>query len=403
MPYAPPPRARSGQGSPLIAFRRTGALFPMPPARALCASVIVPARNEAALLPRALGALARQRGGQGRPLPAARYEVLVLLNNCTDASAAVAARLQSEHPALRLHIAEATLPPGKAHVGTARRLLMDAACRRLGRVGCPRGVILSTDADSAVAPDWIAATLAETAAGADAVGGRVQLIPEEKARLAPHARRLFLLDVGYRRLVEALGDLLDPDPHDPFPRHHQHFGASLAVTASMYARVGGLPALPSDEDVALYRAIRRVDGRFRHSLRVRVRTSARVLGRARHGLADEVQAWTAARGAEPLVEPAAATARRLVLRGRLRRLWRPPNGAPAEEAKRIAEARQIAADLALPPAWLMEGLAHAPHFGALWERVGRRANGTLTAARTEPISKALRALRVRVEALRQAG
>ena len=85
----------------------------------------------------------------------------------------------------------------------------------------------------------------------------MQLFPEERSRLAPHARRLLLLDVGYRRHLEALADLLDPDPHDPFPRHHQHFGASLAVTPALYAHVGGLPLLPSDEDVVLYRAIRR--------------------------------------------------------------------------------------------------------------------------------------------------
>lgn len=357
----------------------------------------VPVRNEAALLRRALEALARQQDTQGRTLPAALYEVVLLLNNCTDASADVAAALQKAYPALRLHLAEVMLPPETAHVGTARRLVMDAACRRLHRAGRPRGVILTTDADSAVAPDWIAATLAEVTAGADAVGGRVQLFPEEKAQMASHARRLFLLDVGYRRAVEALADRLDPTPHDPFPRHHQHFGASLAVTAETYARVGGLPPLPSSEDVALYRAIRRVDGRFRHSPRVRVRTSARVLGRASGGMAGELRAWTAAQDTEPLVEPAAATARRLGLRGRLRRLWHCRGEATAgPELGRLAE------NLHLPPEWLAEEVTTAAHFGTLWERVGQRSNGALTPAQTEPISRALRELRGRVEKLRRA-
>ena len=39
--------------------------------------------------------------------------------------------------------------------------------------------------------------------------------------------------------------LLDSVFHDPWPRHYQHFGASLAVTADAYRRAGGLPPVPA--------------------------------------------------------------------------------------------------------------------------------------------------------------
>ncbi len=71
------------------------------------------------------------------------------------------------------------MPDGLAHVGHARRLLKDDACHRLLRLGRPRGVIASTDGDSRVAPTWLAATLAEIAHGADAVGGRIVISDDE--------------------------------------------------------------------------------------------------------------------------------------------------------------------------------------------------------------------------------
>lgn len=274
--------------------RRTPEVDLPPPAPALCACITVPVRDEAARLPVLVEALAAQRALGGGALPRDTYEVLLLLNNCRDGSAACARRLQRRHPSLRLHVLEAELPPSEAHVGRARQILMDTACRRFRALGRPRGVILSTDADSAPALDWVAQTLAEVARGADGVGGRVQLFPAERAALRPAVRRLLLLDVGYRRFAEALFDLYVPNAHDPWPRHHQHFGASLAVTAAGYARAGGLPAVPSSEDVALYRAVREAGGRFRHSDRVRVYTAARASGRAQGGMAAALSEWEAA-------------------------------------------------------------------------------------------------------------
>ena len=104
-----------------------------------------------------------------------------------------------------------------------------------------------------------------------------------------------------------------PQTEDPFPRHHQHYGASLAVTAAAYAKAGGMPLSPSSEDAALYHAIVASGGRFRHSYRVRVRTSARVLGRAEGGLACVLRSWhDQAKGAAPVVvESAEHAAERL--------------------------------------------------------------------------------------------
>ena len=274
---------------------------------------MIPVRDEAETLPATLTALAGQTGCGDL----SDVEVLLLLNDCRDRSREVADRLARAVPRLRVLVAEAE-PGAVGHVGVARAALMDAACARLLRVGRPRGLVLTTDADTRPAPDWIEATRAEVTRGADAVGGRVLIAPGERAALAPHVRRRLLLDIGYRRALERLRDLYAPDPHDPYPRHHQHYGASLAVTASAYARCGGMPPAPSSEDVALVHALMESGARVRHSLTVRVWTSARRVGRAEGGLADALAAWERARD-EPRVEPAAAADRRLRALGRQRR------------------------------------------------------------------------------------
>ena len=307
----------------VLARARPG-LWP-PPARDLRACVVVPARDEAERLPALLAALDAQRDADCRPFAPGQVEALVLVNNTTDGSAEIIRR----HSPAWVHIAEVTLAPPEAHVGRARQLLMDAACARLLAAGRSNGLICSTDADTQPAPDWLAATLAEvkdSGCGAvDAVGGRALLLPDERAQLAPGVRRLYLLELAYRRAVEALRQLYAPDPWDPTPRHHHHFGASLAVRADAYAAVGGMPARPMYEDIALVHALWAAGRRVRHSARVRVWTSARAVGRAGGGLAADVTRWTAHAhvGTEPLVEPAACAERRLAELA-LRRARRPP-------------------------------------------------------------------------------
>ena len=262
------------------------------------------------MLPALVAALARQRQSDGRPFGDGELEVLLLLNNCTDASGTVARRLARTSPPLRVHVVEVQLGAHEAHVGRARQLAMDLAATRLVAVGAVGGAVCSTDADTQPASDWIAATLDEIASGADAVAGRITITALDRAALPRAARRALLLDVGYRRALEALRELYAPTPHDPFPRHHQHFGASLAVRADAYLPAGGMPAVRSSEDVALYRALVARGARVRHSYRVRVATSGRRDGRAQGGLADALAAWTAA-GREALVETASAAERRV--------------------------------------------------------------------------------------------
>ena len=330
-------------------------LFDSPPAASVRLSVVIPARDEAALLPRALAALAAQTDPGGAPLDPALYEILVLANNCRDGTAAVARRFARNQPRLAVHVAERVLPDDQANVGTARRLLMDEACCRLPR-GRPAVVVASTDADTVVAHDWACRTLSEIAAGADAVGGRILVRGHQNAG----ARCYHLRDVIYHRLVAKMESLLDPDPADPWPRHHQFFGGSLAVTAAAYCAAGGLPVVPCLEDVALRRALLRIDARLRHSPRVRVTTSARRHGRAALGLASQLHEWAdMAHGEAPhMVQAPAALAVRFRSRARLRRLWQENR---AGRAPTHGEVVPLARALCVPASPLADGFVSPLH------------------------------------------
>ena len=280
------------------------------------ASVVVPARNEEAGLEATLDALRLQVD-----IAADGYEVLLLLNNCTDRSAAVARDYQTRWPDFQLHVAECSLEPERAHVGTARRMLMDAACARME---CsPAGVaVLSTDADTLVAANWVAANLREIAHGAEVVGGAIHLLPADYEALEPGIRTAYERDRRYQELVAELESVLDPDPHDTWPRHLQHFGASLACTCEAYRRSGGLPPVKPLEDVAFIDALRRVGARIRHSPEVSIATSARLNGRAEVGLSGQLRHWQndVATGAVHEVDSADWVRHRFALMGRLRRL-----------------------------------------------------------------------------------
>jgi GT2 family glycosyltransferase len=245
--------------------------------------VAIPARNEEALLPRFIAALGRQTILDSLKQPLA---VVLVLNNITDGSlrAADAAAVQS--PRLRVTIANVVYPTDRAHVGSARRHALDLALDI-----APSGVLLTTDADAVPSDDWAEANLRAIAAGADIVGGRIIGDPREEALLGPGFQRRAALHARYADLRDELAALIDPLPYDPWPRHHDHTGGSLAVRSSTYRQVGGMDALPFREDIAFVSKVRAAGFRLVHPLDVLVTVSARTTGRAKGGMAECIATW----------------------------------------------------------------------------------------------------------------
>lgn len=306
-------------------------------------AVAVPACNERERIARCIATL---DAAAARVAAHATVTVLVLANNCRDKTALAARRCKPQ--ALRLIVEEITLPPPLAHAGGARREALDRAVALLPS----NGMLMTTDADSAVAPDWIAANLAALVS-VDAVAGVVAFDPTTRAALP----RLPGRDLEWRlaELQARLGTLIDPLPHDPWPNHIWAWGASLALTVSAYRAVGGLPAVPLAEDRALAAALERADLRLRRSHAPVVYTSARVDGRAPGGFADLLRSYATdpAAPCDTALEPVAVLLWRLRWRAKLRRVHACDGAAEAATAARP----------------LAGAVAPASGFGAFWASV----------------------------------
>ena len=325
--------------------------------------VAIPVRDEEERLPACLRALAGQRDRLGHAIPPALVRVVVFANNCADRSASLARKLGAGL-SLDIRVVEDRLPPATAHAGTARRAVMDLAEAWLVEAGDKDGEILTTYADSQVAPNWIAENLAAFAAGAEAVLGRIDL-DEEGARLPEALHRRGELEDTYERLLTELSWLLDPLGHDPWPHHATISGASLGVTRTAYCRVGRLPRVPVGEDKALIALLSRHDARIRHCPTVHVITSGRTHGRAPGGVADTL----AVRSREPdafcddALEPFRVAFARAAWRGRLRRQYR---------AGRLALDQDWTARLRISPREV-DDIIQETAFGAAWGAIEDRS------------------------------
>lgn len=204
-------------------------------------AVIVPAHNEEAHIAACLHSLAIASACpdlMGEPvLP------IVVLDDCSDGTEAIAADLGVR-----------TVDCRARNVGTARaigaQLALAAGARWLA----------FTDADSEVAPNWIAQQLRQQA---DAVCGTVQV------------RDWGLHGDAVRAQFDALYQ--DRDGH-----RHIH-GANLGLTAQAYNEAGGFQPLATGEDVALVHSLQERGLSIAWTAAARVTTSARKQFRAPAG------------------------------------------------------------------------------------------------------------------------
>ena len=246
-------------------------------------AICIPVRDEARNIAGLFAALAAQRG-------APDVAVAIAFDGCRDDSDAIARHHAAAH-GLALHAA--ALPRmDRADAGRAR-----GAVLALGRtVARARGMLLTTDADTRPAVDWVASTVTALRA-ADVVCGRI----ERHRRPADRWRDPIEAYLDRLHLVQRT---IDPVAGDASPSHWHQGGASIALTSEAWDRLACLALPPSGEDQAIVRAARLAGLVVRQDPAVRVRTSARLRGRADGGLADALRTGRAdaAIGREPMME-----------------------------------------------------------------------------------------------------
>ena len=201
--------------------------------------VVIPARNEAALIGRCLSAVLASR--------VANCRVIVVADSCTDETASIARTFDGVE----------VLEVEAANVGRARL------------AGVEHGLqgadwIASTDADSVVPSNWLSDQLRLAADGSDVVVGTVR---PEAADLTPQQLRAWSAR------------------HNPArPNGHVH-GANLGIRASAYVEAGGFRPLIEHEDVELVERLASLDKIITPANTAEVVTSGRSFGRTPGGYA----------------------------------------------------------------------------------------------------------------------
>ena len=310
--------------------------------------IAVPVKDEAERIADCLRALALQSETQADG-------IVLVVNNTTDGTTAVARALRPSLP-VPVEVLELQFPPETACAGSARRAAMEHAAWRLKG----EGVLMTTDADGRVPPDWVAANLWHIRRGVDAVAGRAILDPADAALLPKRLHDDDALECAFADALDEIAALLDPEPWDPLPRHTEQSGASIAVTAAAYRHAGGMPAVPLAEDRHFFDALRRVGSRIRHAPEIAVAVSGRTIGRAEGGMADTIRRRLQAPDPylDSALEPANLRVERLRLRHAFRMLFERGQGSAPYLARTLG--------LSVPD---VEQACARPCFGGGWAQL----------------------------------
>lgn len=220
--------------------------------------IVIPARNEEALLPACLEAVDEAVHALHEEHPEVAARVFVVLDACGDRSAEVVAG----RPEVTAVITQA------GNVGVARALGVAAAADwalTLGPAYASTSLWLAnTDGDSVVPRHWLQAQVRMAGEGRDLVVGSVRPRPDD------------LTD-------EELA--LWRERHSAADGHTHVHGANLGFAWEAYESVGGFAPIATHEDVELVAAMRGAGISWIASGRITVTTSGRRVARAPGGFA----------------------------------------------------------------------------------------------------------------------
>lgn len=317
-------------------------------------AICVPARNEADTLPQLFAATERlDRRGTATTL-------CLVLDSCDDRSTAVV-RDYAARASLPVWVEHATNPEPNAGLARHRAMLLGERALK------GAGLLLTTDADSVPATDWLQA-MVSALGHADVVAGKVVRTVTQPNPMQDRLERYYEALYAARRSI-------DPVAWEALAPHHQTSGANLGIAVRHYRMLGGFQPIPAGEDAQL------VDDAARAGLRVRrdgasmVYTSDRRTGRVIHGFAGGLRALDGDEDAIEVAHPDDA-------------MWQYRGHALARRAYDDGEVAILADAIGLTPDHLVGVLRDSPNAEAFAMRVvpvppGGMRRVTLTVAEAQ--------------------
>ena len=239
-------------------------------------AVVVPARNESALIGRCLSALHAAKE-HALAHTAVRVEIVVVADACTDETAAIARSVEG------VKVIEIDAGAVGSARATGALVALDALCPddapATGLLG-DEVWLANTDADSVVPLNWVLEQLAIADRGVDLMLGTVT--PDLRDLTPAHARAWH-------------------ETRHPAPARGHIYGANLGIRASHYLRAGGFAPLAEHEDVDLVERARTAGSETFATDACEVMTSGRHHGRTPGGFARYLRVDLLARaGAGPV-------------------------------------------------------------------------------------------------------
>lgn len=221
--------------------------------------VIIPAHNEEEEILGCLDSVTRSFAQVPAEIAQFSYEILVVVDACTDGTLGLVEGFAGEHP----HVT--ALTTSFKNVGLARNFAWNYFMQMVG-ADCNAKFdstwIALTDADSRVPDHWVATHLGLARAGVDCLVGTVSPRP----------------GTGSPELIAKWHSC-----HELFENHPHVFGANLGLRGSYLEIIDGIPQLALGEDTAIVAAVLEAGGIVRRTDACRVLTSARLEGRVRGG------------------------------------------------------------------------------------------------------------------------
>jgi glycosyltransferase involved in cell wall biosynthesis len=227
--------------------------------------MVVPAHNEAELLPSCLASLRRAEAA----LCATPVHLVVVADACRDQTARMARRAGA-----------VVVTIGARRVGAARAAGVREVLRRTSHLDPASVWLANTDADTIVPPGWLARQVRYADTGWDAVAGTIRV--DDWSGYPAATRSLFRERYGDwdGGTVDATGVAGAVGAAGEHPHVH---GANLGCRAAAYLAAGGFGDLATAEDHALVAALTATGSRVLHASDLAVVTSARRPGRAPDG------------------------------------------------------------------------------------------------------------------------
>jgi len=175
-------------------------------------------------------------------------------------------------------------PQKHAGVGRARKTGMDEAVRRFHLLGKPEGIIVSLDADTLVAENYLTAIEALFCSGLKPVGTTIRFRHRtDELEDEQHREGMMLYETYLHYYKQALA-------YSGYPHAIYTIGSAFAVRADAYVKQGGMNQRQAGEDFYFLHKLTQL-GQVIELNTTCVYPSARVSGRVPFGTGAALQKW----------------------------------------------------------------------------------------------------------------